>query len=473
METLGYGNQSEIVYGNILKESVEEIWNKKDIKQFRDLNWAEEPCKDCALLTECTGGCKVDLSCSSTYCIDYHIRENRDDLLSVDRVEELWEEHEKEYQNKVDDIEIPQGYREFFVDRFTKLNNYHNEKYIVTRYQTVVVDNKVYKIMEEIMNGLQKEEAILEKFGNDFETKELRRLLSQLERIEAIRSKQIRSIDWEITRDCNLECKHCITSSPIKVKYRGLGEIIRVINELCDFGLEEVSLTGGEPLKYPHIDELMEYLKYKKLSIRLLTNGTLLTEKNTDFIKQDISEVGVSLDGTTEDTNDYIRGEGSFVHAMRGIELLKKNKIPFSLYFTMHNKNHDIEEMIEFSREIGAEYCKINEITKRGRALENTDLFSNVKYNIPEQKKLSESCDLDKSHLFVNSIGDCFPCVELSQTGKPPLGNVFKNDLLKISERLKSFVNENMGNKCPYTIYCSDQYATICTNNKFKCNTNE
>ena len=462
-------NQSEIVYGNILEESVEEIWNKKDIEQFRNLKWANEPCKDCVLLTECTGGCKVDLSCSSTYCIDYHIRENREELVSIEKVEKLWKEHEKEYERKLEDVEVPEEYREFFVDKCTKLNNSHKEKYVVTRYQTVVVNDEVYKIVEEILNGLQDEEAILEKFSDDFKPDELRKLLSQLETIEAIHTKKIKSVDWEITRDCNLECKHCITSSPIKIEYRGLGQIIRVINKLCDIGLEEISFTGGEPLTYPYLKELLEYLEYKDLSARFITNGTMLTEELLESIKDCVSEIGISLDGTAKNINDSIRGEGSFEKVMKSIELLKNKGIPFSLYFTMHKKNNDIEDMIKFSKEVGAEYCKINEITQRGRALKNSDLFTDVEYKIPDGEKISEKCDLDNHQFFINPCGDCFPCVELSQNGGYSIGNVFEDDLNKIYERLNSYVKKNSGQECPYTIWRSDKYATICTNNKLNC----
>ena len=43
-------NQSNIVYGNVLKESIEEIWNKKELDQFRNLRWVEKPCKKCPCL---------------------------------------------------------------------------------------------------------------------------------------------------------------------------------------------------------------------------------------------------------------------------------------------------------------------------------------------------------------------------------------------------------------------------------------
>jgi sulfatase maturation enzyme AslB (radical SAM superfamily) len=239
-----------------------------------------------------------------------------------------------------------------------------------------------------------------------------------------------------------------------------------VINNLCDIGLEEISFSGGEPLKYPYLKELLEYLEFKNLTARFITNGTMLTEQLLESIEDTVSDIGISLDGTTKDTNDSIRGEGSFDKVMNSIELLKNKGIQFSLYFTMHNKNNNIEEMIKFSKDVGAEYCKINEITERGRASKNSELFSEVEYNIPESDKISEKCDLDSHQFFINPYGDCFPCVELSQNGGYSMGNVFEDDLDKIYESLNHYIEKNSGQKCPYTIWCSDKYATICTNNK-------
>jgi sulfatase maturation enzyme AslB (radical SAM superfamily) len=198
-----------------------------------------------------------------------------------------------------------------------------------------------------------------------------------------------------------------------------------------------------------------------------------LTEKILESINDCVSEIGISLDGTTKKTNDSIRGEGSFEKVMNSIELLKIKEIPFSIYFTMHKKNNDIGEMIKFSKEVGAEYCKINEITQRGRALKNTDLFSDVEYKIPDGEKISEKCDLDKHQLFINSYGDCFPCVELSQNGGNSIGNIFEDDLNKIHESLNLYIERNSGQECPYTIWCSDKFATICTNNNLDCCRNE
>lgn len=462
-------NQSEIVYGNVLEEPIEKIWNKKSLNEFRDLSWTDSPCDDCILVTECTGGCKVDLSCSPTYCIDYHIRENRDDLVSVDKVEKLWKKREKLLEKRSTEISVPTYYRKYKVDDYTKINDKHKEKYVVTRYQTVVVEDFVFTVLKSLIDGCLSESELIKKFQNDIEEKDLRELLTNLETIGAIHSEKITSVDWEITKDCNLECAHCITSSPIVQNQSSLGEKIRVINSLCDNGLQEVSITGGEPLSLPHIKELLRYLKQKNIRTNLLTNGTLLTKNLVLELKDLVSEIGVSIDGVDEESNDYIRGEGTFGKIMKSIELLKSYDIKFSLYFTIHKKNKDIEEMINFSKDIGAEYCRINEITKRGRAsLDKDKKFESGVQVSSKLKDFSNKCDLSDSSIFIDPIGRCYPCVELSQRGIKEIGNIYEDSISEIHQNLKDFNNENKGKDCPYTIVVGD-YETVCLNNKLKC----
>jgi len=176
-------NQSNIVYGNILKEPIKKIWNKKRIDEFRDLRWVREPCRSCPFLYYCTCGCKVDLTCSKKYCIDYAVRENREKLLTLDKLKELSKIFfKKENYPK----NFPKRYRKFVVNRYAKLNLKHKEKYLVTRYQTIVLDKMAIRIIKEILNGIDSESNLINKFSNDVEEKELRFFVTKLINVGAI-----------------------------------------------------------------------------------------------------------------------------------------------------------------------------------------------------------------------------------------------------------------------------------------------
>ena len=167
----------------MLKEPIKKIWNKKRIDEFRDLKWIRQPCKSCPFLHYCACGCKVDLTCSNKYCVDYAVRENKEELIDLNGLKELLKIFFKEedyFKN------IPETYRNFVVNKYTKLNLEHKEKYLVTRYQTIVLDRMAIKIIKEILKGIDSEGDLINKFSDEVERKELRLFINKLIKVEAI-----------------------------------------------------------------------------------------------------------------------------------------------------------------------------------------------------------------------------------------------------------------------------------------------
>jgi len=172
-------NQSLKIYGNVLKEPLEKIWNKKELDEFRDLSWVDEPCKSCDLLHECVGGCKVDSNCPGEFCIDCAIRGCKKPINKVKiKIEEP-------------KFEIPKNMRRFKKNKYLRLNDFHKEIYIITRYQTVEIDESTKDVIEFILKnkGYILEKEILDNFSRDFEKKDLRELLSKLVYIGAVDEK--------------------------------------------------------------------------------------------------------------------------------------------------------------------------------------------------------------------------------------------------------------------------------------------
>lgn len=169
-------NQSCIIYGNILHEPIEKIWNKSTMKDFRDLSWVREPCRSCALLYECTGGCKVDMNCSQGYCIDYGVRENTKFIVSPTELNELVKSSRKKEQI----FQYPRQNRNFKINKYTRLNLWHKEKYLITRYQTITLDNLSIKIIQLIIDGITSEQRIIDHFKTSVSKSELRKFISKL-----------------------------------------------------------------------------------------------------------------------------------------------------------------------------------------------------------------------------------------------------------------------------------------------------
>lgn len=170
-------NQSEVVFGNVLAQPIEEIWQKPELTEFRDLRWVTEPCRSCSALTDCMCGCKVDVNCSDRFCVDYAVRGLARSPYPVCQP--------KQSQDRVE--EYPPGYRQFVPNRYARLITRYPEKMIVTRYQTIELDSLALRMCTLILDGTVSDEtALIRRFSDEVEESEVRGFVNKLHTVGAI-----------------------------------------------------------------------------------------------------------------------------------------------------------------------------------------------------------------------------------------------------------------------------------------------
>ncbi len=131
---------------------------------------------------------------------------------------------------------------------------------------------------------------------------------------------------------CNLTCRHCfISCSPTNHRHELMSraEVRRHLDEAESLGVNDTYFTGGEPFLNREIVQILEdALRIGPATV--LTNATLIAPARAAALaaieraSRYSLEVRVSLDGPTADTNDPIRGEGSFAATMSGLEELSR-----------------------------------------------------------------------------------------------------------------------------------------------------
>lgn len=129
---------------------------------------------------------------------------------------------------------------------------------------------------------------------------------------------------------CNLTCHHCfISCGPENRSFELMPkeDVLLALEESKDYGVKEYYFTGGEPFIHPDMAEILE----AALAIgpaTVLTNGTLLKPAVVERLARAEQaslyslELRVSIDGYSPETNDPIRGDGTFERAMSGVRLL-------------------------------------------------------------------------------------------------------------------------------------------------------
>ncbi len=225
-----------------------------------------------------------------------------------------------------------------------------------------------------------------------------------------------------LTDHCNLCCAHCWISPKFsEQRQNGLppDSLKKAISEAGSLGLQSVKLTGGEPFLYRHIDGLLAFLASKEIDVLIETNGTLIDTDMVERLKScNLDQLSVSLDASTEEIHDQIRGvKGSFRRTLKGLDLLSRHDLNFQIIMTLQKRNRDeIPGVIKLSEELGAGSLKINPLIPCGRGKEIfehkhnlkleelLELYRTVKKKWPPKEGLSIIFDLPVAFLPIEEI---------------------------------------------------------------------
>lgn len=131
-----------------------------------------------------------------------------------------------------------------------------------------------------------------------------------------------------LTDHCNLSCRYCVPdralTSPQTLDVDFAFEAVRWLSRM--HGVRHVRLTGGEPLLYPHLIQLIERVvelgTVEELS--LTTNGQALAQMADRLREAGLSRVNVSLDTLNPERFAELTGGGRLAHTLAGIEAAVK-----------------------------------------------------------------------------------------------------------------------------------------------------
>ena len=180
---------------------------------------------------------------------------------------------------------------------------------------------------------------------------------------------------WNLVRRCNLSCRHCYTASADK-DFAGelsTGEVFAVMEDLRDFGVPVVILSGGEPLVRPDIFEISRHAKELGFLVCLSSNGTLIDETNIRQIADiGYDYVGISIDGLRETHDRFRNKQGAFDAAMRGLRLCREHGIKTGLRFTLTRDNApELPALLQLIEDEGIDKFYLSHLNYAGRGNAN------------------------------------------------------------------------------------------------------
>ena len=143
------------------------------------------------------------------------------------------------------------------------------------------------------------------------------------------------------TSNCNLRCQGCWAGAYEKHHTLSFEEVDRIVSEAKELGIHFITMSGGEPLLWPHLLDLAQ--KHSDVAFMLYTNGTLIDAQMARRMREagNISPA-ISLEGWRE-TTDRRRGKGVFDRVMAAMDHLKENGVAFGISVTV--TRHNWEEL--------------------------------------------------------------------------------------------------------------------------------
>ena len=264
---------------------------------------------------------------------------------------------------------------------------------------------------------------------------------------------------------CNLECSHCFISCSPRNDAFGFLSLARVREALAEsvsWGSKEYYFTGGEPFLNREMVPILEAtLEYGPATV--LTNGTVLKPDWLTRLRAAEERSGysiefrVSIDGPTPEINDPIRGTGTFVRAMRGVELLVAHDFLPIITMTRTWSDSEDHKILETFRGILNAYGYSRPRLKILPRLQiGAEAGRTCGYSATERVTREMMADFDQSQLVCNHsriISDkgVHVCPILLESADSLLGQTLEDSIVPFA----------MTHGACLTCY---QYGAICTN---------
>ncbi len=186
--------------------------------------------------------------------------------------------------------------------------------------------------------------------------------------------RRMKKLRLNLLDACNMRCMYCM---PEDQKFKKLSELLTptqmksIVSNLVEFGIEEVRLTGGEPLMHPQFRSIAKELSTCNLKKLAVTTNAILLEKEMDFLKEhNILNLNISLDSLNENSFNYITKTETFHQVYNST--IRAKKLGFNIKTnTVMLKNinfEEVEQFLEFSAKYDIE-VRFLELMKIGHAL--------------------------------------------------------------------------------------------------------
>lgn len=268
------------------------------------------------------------------------------------------------------------------------------------------------------------------------------------------RGESIGIIQMQYNYACNFRCEHCAIKTLQGQKgCRSLtpADVAELARQADELGLARFVITGGEPLVFKELDDIVAAIDPQKFYINIDTNGWFLDDAKARHLKEiGVDRIQLSIDSLDAGGHDaFRRQKGSHERALRAVDaalnaglqifiqtvvtkqrLYSKEFTDFIEYFN----NKGIGVFVTYAKPVGAWEGVYDTMVSR----EDMAYFENVlekKYNVFTHLTpgygIRLGCIAVKGMFSITQTGDVLPCPYIQIS----IGNIFNEPLKDIIDR--------------------------------------
>jgi MoaA/NifB/PqqE/SkfB family radical SAM enzyme/DNA-binding Lrp family transcriptional regulator len=268
-------------------------------------------------------------------------------------------------------------------------------------------------------------------------------------------SNRLEVVDWRITSDCDHSCPSCF--GPKGIPYLDIEQAKRLVDKLQSGGVTTICISGGEPLRYPYIDDVLKYVHENDLRIYLSTNGNHVCE-HKDVIERCVSKLSLPLDGPSQDIHSRTgRSSENFSRVLSVLGHYSDKGKPFQvkvgtlltssnitvprnlirLYQLLKRYSIDIWKIYEFVPEGGATvHRNFLGYPEEFFSLTVQALYKEIKTKSPFPIVVSRRKDRNRAYFIVQPDGSAVvPEEHEGVVHESYLGNVLADQMFEIVQR--------------------------------------
>ncbi|GHO42560.1 GTP 3',8-cyclase MoaA [Ktedonospora formicarum] len=142
--------------------------------------------------------------------------------------------------------------------------------------------------------------------------------------------RRIKNMRISVTDKCNFRCTYCMPAEGLpwltKAEILSYEELVRISRVAVSMGIEQIRLTGGEPLVRRDLPELVRQLRQLDglHSLSLTTNGILLKQQAQALADAGLTRINVSLDSLIREKFTQLTRRDQLARVLESLDELAK-----------------------------------------------------------------------------------------------------------------------------------------------------